>query len=477
MSVKLSKKDYIWSYIGVILSLSANIIMVPVIMHYLDGDHYGIWGIFQNLAGITTLFDFGFATTFGRNINYCWNGAERLEKTGGVISNTSEPNFYLMKKTMTACQRIFILISGTALLLMVTIGTAYVDHVSKPLNSSEPVIAWNIYAIAIFLNLYYGYYNAFLRGVGAIQEVNKAMVYARGTQIIATVVLLATGFGLIGTGIAYLMYGFLFRLLAKRSFYHYKGIGEGIRNVQDRISRSEIKEMFFIVWHNAWREGLVSLSNYLATQASTVIVSLYMPLTQTGAYALGVQLTNAVGQIAGAMYRSNQPVLQSAYISNDKHKQRSTMSLIVVSYMGLDLVGLFLVTVIGLPLLRLVRPETVVPTIVLLAMGIYQMILNFRDCYGSYFSCTNRIPYAFPYLITSLCSVLLAAFAMGILHMGMWGIIGAQIICQCAYNVWHWALRAHREMELSPREMIRLGTEEMKRVSRDMISLRRKEET
>ena len=351
MSVKLSNKDYLWSYIGVFLSLFANIIMVPFIMYFLDGDHYGLWGVFQSLAGITVLFDFGFTTTFGRNINYCWNGAEKLEKTGVVYSNNNEPNFYLMKKTMIACQRVFLLIAGVALFLMVSVGTLYIGHISKSLNSFEAIIAWLICAVAIFLNLYFGYYCSFLRGVGAIADFSKAVVFSKSAQIVITILFLWCGFGLIGTSIAYLTYGTLYRIIAKRSFYRFKGIGDGLNKITVKIPKTEVKEMFLTVWYNAWREGLVSLSNYLSNQACTIIMSLYMPLTQTGAYSLGVQISTAVAQVAGAMYRSNQPVLQSAYINNNKKAQKRTMSLIVFSFASLDVIGIFLATFIGLPIL------------------------------------------------------------------------------------------------------------------------------
>ena len=461
MAVKLTGKDYTWSYIGVFLSLFANVIMTPFIIYFLNGDQYGLWGVFQSLAAITALFDFGFATTFARNINYCWNGAERLEKTGAVYSTATEPNFRLMKKTMGACQRVFLLISAVALLIMLTVGAYYIAHISRNVDIREAVIAWIICAIAIFLNLYFGYYNSFLRGVGAISDVNKAMVYSKAAQILVTIVFLFCGFGLIGTSIAYLTYGTLFRIIARRGFYRFKGIGKGLKSIKEAIPTEEIKAMFFVVWHNAWREGLVSLSNYLANQACTIIVSLYMPLTQTGAYSLGVQLSTAVAQVAGAMYRSNQPVLQSAYINNDKPAQRRTMSLIVFSFASMDILGLLLVAFIGLPLLRLIRPETIVSTAVMLYLGLYQFIINFRNCYTSFFSCTNRIPYVKAFLISSFACVLLALLAMGPFKMGMWGIIAAQLISQCAYNAWAWTLKAHKELQLTAKELVITGFNEM----------------
>lgn len=460
MNVRLSNKDYIWSYIGVFLSLFGSVIMTPFVIYYLDGNQYGLWGVFQSLAAITTLFDFGFATTFSRNINYCWNGADVLEKTGAVYTNASEPNFYLMKKTMAACQRVFFLISSVAFVLMITVGTFYIHHISKSLNSTDPIIAWLICSVAIFLNLYFGYYGSFLRGVGAVSDVNKATVFSKVAQIIVTIIFLAGGLGLIGTSIAYLTYGTLYRMLARRSFLNYKGIGEGLRKITAKISNIEIKEMFFIVWYNAWREGIVSLSNYLANQACTIIVSLYMPLTQTGAYSLGVQLASAVAQVAGAMYTANQPVLQSAYIANDKKKQKKIMSLIVVSFSVLDIIGLFLVIFIGLPILKFIRPESVVSPLIMLALGLYQFILKFRNCYTSYFSCTNRIPYVKAFLISSVGCVFLALFALGIMRIGIWGIIIAQLLSQCCYNAWVWTVKAHKELKLSFKETICMGMEE-----------------
>ena len=184
----------------------------------------------------------------------------------------------------------------------------------------------------------------------------------------------------------------------------------------------------------------------------------------------------AVAQIAGAMYRSNQPVLQSAYINNDKDAQRRTMSLIVVSFVSMHIIGMVLIMIFGLPVLRLIRPETVVGAPVLIGLGFYQLILNFRNCYGSYFSCTNRIPYVTAYMISAIVGVVLAFIAMGVCGMGMWGIIIAQIISQGAYNGWIWAYKAHKEMNLSAGEMVRLGYDEMMKIVKSVAMKFKKSE-
>lgn len=466
--INLNSRDYLWSYIGVFFSVCSNIIVLPFILYYLSSDMYGLWGVFQSVVAITTLFDFGFSTTFARNINYCWCGATELRKTGVTYAEKSEPNFPLMKRAMTACRYVFFLISAIAFVCMAGPGTVYIRYISRELPGWEPIVAWAFYALAIFFNLYYGYFSSFLRGVGAISAVNRVTVVARLVQVVLTVVLLMCGLGIIGTGVAYLAYGFLLRFLSKSSFMRFRGIGKGLETVKATATKNEIKELFLIVWHNASREGGVTLANYLANQACTIISPLFLSLSVTGIYSLAVQLSTVLSNVAGALYTANQPVLQSAYISNDKQLTRRTMSLIVVSYVSLYTVGLIAIVTVGLPILRLIKPDTTPTVLIMLGVGLYQFMLKFRNCYTSYFSCTNRILYARAFVISSVACVLLAVVMLW-LGWGIWGMILAQTISQGVYNVWYWALKAHKEMELSPKETVVYGVEELLKIVRSFL--------
>ena len=465
MSVKLKNKDYIWSYIGVFVSLGANVVMLPFMLYYLSGDMYGLWSVFQSAMAITTLFDFGFSASFARNINYCWCGASELKKTGVVYSDSGEPNFLLMKRTMTACRYVFLIISGVALICMAGPGSIYIRHISREIPGREPMIAWGIYAVAVFLNLYYGYFNSFLRGVGAISDANRVTVVAKAIQVVLTVGLLACGAGIVGTGVAYLVYGILLRWLSKRAFFHYHGIGKKLNAVPENPSQADIIEIFRVIWPNASKAGIVMLFEYLANQTCILILPLFLSLRLTGMFSLAVQLATVLSNVAATMYTANQPVLQSAYILNDRQTMKRTMSLIAVSYMGLYVLGMAAVATVGLPILRLLKPDTTPTVMVMLGVGFYQFMLKFRNCYTSYFSCTNRIPYVWAFLISAVAGVTMAAFTLW-RGFGIWGLIGAQIISQIVYNFWYWAVKAHREMELSARDTVKYGCDEIKKIVR-----------
>lgn len=446
MQIEITRRDAVWSYIGTIVSMGANFFMLPFLMYFLTPDMLGLWYVLVSMGNITSLFDFGFAVTFSRNITYCWSGASELKKEGVVFSENSEPNYALMKEVLSASKFIYASISVIALFILITAGSLYVRYITRNSESYVPVIAWLIYALAVFLNLYYGYYASFLRGVGAITQANKNILYARGAHIILMIIFLFMGFGIIGASCAYLAYGIVFRLLGKYHFYKYKDIGKNLAEIRAKTSFAKLKEVFITVWHNAWRDGLISICDYLCSQASVIICSVYMPLSQTGLYSIGVQIATAINQISKTLYTAKQPEIQNAYIMSDRAKIQSIMKYVVFTFIGLFIMGVAGFILVGRPLLKLVKPDAVVSVPVFLGIALYNLMLGFRDCYASYFSCTNRILYLKAYIISAISGVTLSFIAMGIFDLGVWGLIMSQIISQLSYNVWYWPLKAMREI-------------------------------
>ena len=473
MKISLTKKDIIWSYIGTIMSMSANILMLPFIVYYLDSDMLGLWYVFSSIGSIATLFDFGFSVTFARNITYCWSGAEELKKESVAFIENIEPNFHLMKRVLYTCRHIYFILSFITLTLLLTIGTVYIYYISSGIVGNKHIIAWIIYAFAAFLNLYYGYYASFLRGVGAIDEANKNTVIARAAQIIVSVVLLAAGTGIIGASVAYLVYGTLFRILGKFKFYRYHNIGERLKEINENNNKKQIKELFFVVWHNAWRDGAISICNYFTNQISTLICSAYLSLAETGIYSLGVQIASAIATIAATLYMTYQPGLQEAYINNNRKKLKKYMSVIVTVFIVMFILGVLGTVFIGIPVLRLIKPGSVVTIPILLGLCLYQFMLTYRNCYTSYFACTNRILYVNAFMISAILCVVFSFIFIGPLNLGVYGLIVAQILSQAIYNVWAWPLKAHRELELSFTEMIHIGVKEIYINTKNILKWRR----
>ena len=445
MNVTVSRSDIIWSFLSVIMSFTASVITLPVVIFYLDSETLGLWYVFASIGSVTILFDFGFTVTFARNITYCWSGAKKLKKIGTAKEVNTEPDYYLMRDILSTCKRIYLIISVIALAVLLSIGTGYIAYVSRSMPGISHIVAWIIYAVGAFLNLYYNYYDSFLRGVGAVKQANQNRVYARVGQLCIMLILLALGLGILGLSIAYFFFGVIFRVLGKYYFYRYKGIGNAISRLSGETSEATIRELFKTVWYNAWRDGVVSLSVYLSGQASVILCSFFLSLSETGIYSVGLQIANVVGTLASTPYLTYQPSLQSNYVSGNTNKVREIMNTIVKVYVSTYLLGAVAVLLLGLPILRLIKPNVVISLSLMSGIFLSQFILKFKDCFSSYFSSTNRLIYMPSFIISSFLCVLLSVTFLYFFKMKIWGLIFAQIISQLIFNTWYWPYKAYAE--------------------------------
>lgn len=449
MDIKIDKSDIIWSYLGVIVSFTSSVISLPIVIHFLDGDTLGLWYVFSSVGSISIIFDFGFTVTFARNITYCWSGAKKLEKKGTIQGVAKEPDFLMMRDVLFTCKKIYFIISVTCLIVLLTAGTAYIIYISSDISGNTHIVAWIIFSISTFLNLYYNYYDSFLRGIGAVKQANINRVCARMIQLLFMYIFLVLGFGILGLSIAGLLFGIVFRYMGKYNFYKYHQIGHKLKEIKEKVNPIVIRGIFKTVWYNAWRDGIVAISFYLSGHASVILCSLYLSLIETGIYSIGLQIANVVLGFAGTLYTTYQPAIQSNWIKGDIVSVRAIMIRILCTYIISYILGAFLVIVMGLPILRIIKPNVIVSVPVMLGLFVNMFIIGIRDCFTSYFSCTNRLLYVPAFIVTSLASILFSLFLMNFAGFKIWGLIISPIMCQLAFNAWYWSYKACKELGIN----------------------------
>lgn len=449
MNINVNKSDIIWGYLGVVVSIGSNLIIIPMVMYFLSGKMLGIWYIFMSIGGIAGLFDFGFSPTFARNIAYCWSGVNKLKRQNIEETINGDPNYQLLKDVMITCKRIYAVLATSLLLLLISVGTFYIEYITSEIDENIHIIAWFIFALGTFLNLYYNYYDTFLRGVGAISQANKCKIIAKFIQLFLILLLLSSGLGIIGVTIGYIAYGISFRILANYYFTHYKGIGKKIRNIKSNPDILQSKELFKIVWFSAWREGVVQFCLYCGEQLSVIIGSFYLTLEETGTYSLGLQVANAISTIASTSYINYQPALQNAFVIKDWNKIRNIMSAIITTLVLLFMLGGIAAIFVALPILKIIKPSAIISIPIFCGIYANQFILKFRNCYSSYFSCSNRLIYIKAYVISAFLCIFLSLFLFEFFDLGVWSLIYAQIFSQVVFNAWYWPIKGNRDMQIS----------------------------
>ena len=453
-SISIGKKDVFWSYIGSFFKLAANIILLPFMLHYLSDEDLGLWYVFAGISQFVVLLDFGFAPALSRNISYIWCGAKELKKEDVSSNKQDTTDFVSFKKVLTTCKFIYLSLSAVAFVLLGTVGTFYI----LSLGSSGKVVLWSwiIYGFGVVLNLYYSYFTSFLRGVGAIAENNIAGVISKAVQIILSCLLLYNGFGLLGASVAYLLSGIALRLYSMRAFYKYNFIGDSLKKVTITVKIKECWDTFVVIWYNASKEGLITLSNFLSSQANTLICSSVLGLATTGSYGISVQLATVICGVSNIPYTVYQPKMMEKILNKDWDGGvklfSGTVILLIIAYVLLSICS-----ILAIPIIVWLKPSFEINHLMMASLLLFMFVDNVYHIFSSYISNHNKLPYTYPFIVSSLFSVTFSFVLTTYTDWGIWALIISPIIVALSYNAWKWPHYVLTEYNITVSRFLKLG--------------------
>jgi O-antigen/teichoic acid export membrane protein len=457
MQIKARLSDHLWNYAGTFFSLSNSVLLLPFLIYFLNADAIGLWYVFLAVSGFVSLFQLGFSPSFARNIAYGCSGVKSITRDGRTLDFSDELDYFFIRKVILVCTRVYRVIAIVALLVVASIGTIYIIHISSEIAIEDYIPAWIIFCIAIFINLYYSYYESLLRGTGNITGLNKAIIISNCLKTILLIGCLLLGLGILSLAVGFLLQGITFRLLCRRFFYKTDNIGMHLRQCKIPIKREEISKLFSDISYNAFKDGIVSIANYMMTQAGSIICSLFLTLAETGIYSITFQLVNAVATISASMSISYQPALQSAFAINDKNTARDIISKTTALYCLIFPICLVLVVFIGVPILQFIKPTYDFDFLIFWGLGCYLFLWKQQSMFASYIASTNRIPYARSFIVAATLGVLLSSLFTGYFKFGIWGFILGQAIAQILYNNWHWITVVCSELNVSYFTLVKNG--------------------
>lgn len=463
MEIKVGKRDIIWSYLGSFFQYCTSLIILPLILSNILEEELGLWYSFASIGTLVTYLDFGFSTTLVRNITYAWSGANKIRKQGFDTTDVKKDvNVTFVKQILFTCRMVCLVVALIALMVMATAGTVYVAYISRGLmNKGGAMLAWGIYAVAMFLNIYYNYCANALRGIGLISQYQKILVVSRIAQIALSYLGIKIGYGLIALSAAYLVSGFMIRVFSK--YYLDRAVKEveeqcpKLANektpLRDKILGSV--EIFKDIWFNAKRSGIISLCSYATNQSLTLICSAYLGVGETAAYGLSLQIVTAIMNVAGILMAAYQPKLINSMVlgKNDEYRKMFSMCMFVFSSVALG--GITAFSLVSKELLTLLGSNTSLPIGMFCFMGLYMYLEQNHGQYTSYFTMRNEIIYLKAYVISSLC-IVLGSWILAVCGMNIYVLMLVHFVVQICFNNWYWP---HRAMKLMNTNVIKTAQE------------------
>lgn len=451
--ISTSKKDIFWSYLGLFLNVGTNLIVLPFILKFLSSTELGLWYTFASIGGIVNLLDFGFSPTLVRNVSYAWGGAKELKKVGlGSDIGTKEPNYKLFRNIILVTKKIYLLISFGALLILFTAGTFYILSITKDFSGSNHLIAWGIFCVGIFINLYYSYWTPLLRGIGAIKEGQKATIYARIVQIVFTILGLLLEFNLIAVAGSFLLSGFVSRYISKYFFIKKIDVKRLDLDFERKSEKNdgEIKKTFYIIWHNASRIGLVSLGSFLITQSSTLLCSSFFGLDTTAKYGITLQLFSILVSLSSTLYSIYLPELNQAYLFNNSEKIRQIISVTTFTNWIIYFSGAVFIILFGHQVLSFIGSSiNLLPAKLTIFMAVYLFLENNHSMFATFITSENRVPFIKASLLSGVSIVVLSIVLSSKTELGLWSLLLSQAVVQLCYNNWRWPMEVLNKQKLN----------------------------
>ena len=440
-AIETTRKDVVWNYIGTIVSMSSGFVLLPFLMRFLTSEELGLWYVLLALGNFAMLFEFGFNPTFARNIVYVISGARRLSVKGCDWESVEDGiDWHLLNVVIKSSRVIYAGIALAVLLLLVTAGSAYIAYVTAGMDPVAIWLAWGLFCVSIFLNLYFLWTSTVLRGYGDIAGQNKASTLATLSKLVVSAALLIAGFGVVGASIGYLTNAVVLRLVSVYMLSKHRDIEDGRRTDQMRVPFSEIKGVLLSIFQIAWRDGLVQLANFGSSQAMSIMSSLFLGLAETGTYSVLLQLANAVCNFASTYPKSFYPAMQAAFAENDLGKQKRYVSTGVMAYWSLALFGTAGVCLVILPLLPVIKPTVVVDYALFLGLCMYLSLFQQHGIFCNYIISMNEIPYMRGFIVATVLGLGFVCLFSGAFGMGAWGIVLGQALSQVIYNNWKWPI-------------------------------------
>jgi O-antigen/teichoic acid export membrane protein len=192
--------------------------------------------------------------------------------------------------------------------------------------------------------------------------------------------------------------------------------------------------------------GVVALGGFLINRANVLVLSTFIGLQASGAYAISLQLLTAPAAVALLPTQIGLPTLVAARVRDDRMTLRRLFLRRHLAMIVIFSTSALLLALIANPALELLGSHTQVlaPPLFLLLAAIVLLETNHSNC-AFLIMTGNNVPFVPAALLSGLATLGLAVAAARS-GAGIVGVMLAQCVVQLAYNNWKWPLEAWKEL-------------------------------
>ena len=454
--MEISRKDLLWNYGATFLKIASSVILLPLILRKMTPEMVGIWTVFITITAFSTLLDFGFNSSFARNITYVFSGVKKLSKNGHESlenKKNQKVDYGLLAGTIDAMRWFYLRIAIILFLLLSTVGTYYVYFILKKYKGDvvEIYIAWVILCLINTYNIFTLYYDSLLQGKGLVKQSKQILVIGNIVYLITASLLILMNYGLIAVICAQVTSVVIIRWLSYKLFF--------TRDMTEKITESIPRpkdEVFRAIYPNAMKMGLTSLGGFLVQKAALIIGSLYLTLNEIAAYGISMQFIGVIFSLASIYTATFIPKIVKLRIENNLPEIKKL-------YLNGQLLLLLTFTLGGLVLvffggwgIKLIGSQTVLMNKTLLGLAI---LVSFFECNhsvaGSIILTKNLVPFFKVAILSGGLTLLLLLLFFNFTTIRLLAMILSPGIAQALYQNWKWPIVVFKELNVEKIDIVK----------------------
>jgi O-antigen/teichoic acid export membrane protein len=444
--MQINRKDLIWNYGATFLKIASSVILLPLILRKMTTEMVGIWSVFMTISAFSNLLDFGFNSSFARNITYVFSGVNKLNTNGyeSVIDQNQKLDYGLLKGVIKAMRWFYMRIAIILFLLLSTFGTLYINIILKNYKGdvTEIYIAWILLCLINTYNIFTLYYDSLLQGRGLVKQSKQIIIIGYLVYLIIASILIFLGFGIIAIVCAQISSVVIIRWLSCKVFFT-----EEIKlKLTATISRSK-EEILKAIYPNAMRVGVTSLGGFLVQKSALVIGSLYLTLGQIAAYGISMQLIAVMASLASIYTATYIPKIVQLRVSHNNLEIKKIYNKGQMILFGTFILGGFILLFLGNWVLTIMGSKTNLMSFNLLFFAVILSLVETNlSTAGSVLLTKNEVPFFKASIISGIFVVAGLYVAFEFLKLGFFAIVLVPLIVNLSYQGWKWPLELKKDL-------------------------------
>jgi len=444
--LRLNQSAVVWFWLFNGFRFASGVLLLPLLLHSLSRTELGMYYVFLGLTGLLPVVDIAFSLNISRYTSYAMGGAIRLQAQGIDYSeNKGGVNYELLGQLLEASRVLYRYLAAVILIALGCIGALMVAiRVQETPDPTYTWLAWGLTIVAATIEVYSGWWNAFLRGMDQVLTSARVSVATYALRTVVAGALLIAGAGLLAIPTAALLSAGLNRYLSRRCCL--KLLAQGQRT----HPRADLPALLRLLWPNSWRVGLQLLRSYLCLNWMAFLCLKSFGLNINAQFGLSLQILTII-QGMSAVWTSVAWPRVGQLMANRKTAEVQQILASRVQLQNLTFVTLSALALASLPTLLNLwgTNKQFLPSGLWTMMALNTFLEMQFSIWTVLLSLENRIPSLWATVTTNALAAVVAYILVHSSSFGVAALVIAPLASGCLFNYWYWPRRGARTLESS----------------------------